>query len=100
MRLLRNNKGGMQDVFVGLIIMFIGVLGYIVSHAILEGTTATSGMFYIATSQLGINNTSLVYTTTKNGWSMVSVGIVVAGILYMIIAQLREEYREYPLAYR
>lgn len=91
---MKSRKAGMNGIMTGMIICFIGLLGYIVCHIFLEGTATSTGFLEVATTSLNINASSFVYRIVSTTWKWMFRGVFVAGIVFAIVSQLRREFQE------
>jgi len=99
--MIRNNKGGLYGVIVGLAIVAIGIIGYIVLHTVFLGTGGEStGLFGMAEENLNISTNESAYQTVRNTWTYLPLGLLFAGVLYIIVSSQRREYEEYTYAPR
>ena len=93
--MLKNNKGALMAVVIGIAIIAAGAIGYITTHAVLYGPDGDGGIFEIANSSLNVTSNSPGWTTVQNLWFMVPVAIMIAGLLYVILSTQRLEPDRY-----
>jgi TRAP-type C4-dicarboxylate transport system permease small subunit len=95
--MIRNRKAGVVAVVTGLAIIAIGMISYIVIHSVFLGTTGnnTTGLFGIAENNLNISASDPTYQVVKNTWTYVPLGLIFAGLLFIIINSQRREFDEF-----
>jgi hypothetical protein len=100
--MLKNNKGGVYAVIVGLSMIAIGMIGFIILNSVFLGTTGnnTTGLFGIAENNLNISPTDPTYQTINSTWRYVPLGLIFAGLIYMVVASQWREPQEYGPYYR
>ena len=92
-RNLRNNKGGLYALMLGLMMVAGGMLMFILVNVIFEGATESdTGLFAIAENDFGLA-ADTTYLTIKNTWQLLPLAFVAGGIITIIINSLFRDYQ-------
>jgi len=92
--LLTNRRGHFYYMILGITMAAVGLLSYILLHAMFVGTTSGEGLFGFAETQLNVTSYS-AYQTVKTTWHLIPIAIMISGILLAIFGSERVEPETY-----
>ncbi len=91
MRNLRNNRGSLYAIVLGLSMIIGGILIFLMLNVIFEGTHG-DGIFHVAETDMGINNsTGSTLWQMKMTWKLTPWAFIIAGFLTIIFDLQRVE---------